>query len=68
VPALGFRCFRIQQFRISTMEIGQNSPADKPAAQGVRDRLPNRRPAVTIAFERGEAASPLGAALDRITP
>jgi hypothetical protein len=30
------------------MEIGQNVPADKPA----RNRLPNRRPAETIAFER----------------
>ena len=30
------------------MQIGQNAPADKPA----RNRLPNRRPAETIAFER----------------
>jgi hypothetical protein len=30
------------------MQIGQNAPADKPG----RDRLPNRRPAETIEFER----------------
>lgn len=30
------------------MQIGQNAAADKPA----RTRLPNRRPAETIAFER----------------
>jgi hypothetical protein len=41
-----------QQFRISTVEISQTVPVDKPAP-AVRDRLPNRRPAETMAFERG---------------
>src|SRR5438552_5896931 len=36
------------------MDIGQNSPADKPA-RAVRDRLPNRRSAVTTSFQRDGA-------------
>jgi hypothetical protein len=36
------------------MEIGQNAPADK-SAPAVRDRLPNRRPAISTSFERDGA-------------
>jgi hypothetical protein len=36
------------------MEIEQPARADK-AAQAVRDRLPNRRPAITFAFERNSS-------------
>jgi hypothetical protein len=52
------------------VEISQSGPVDKPAP-AVRDRLPNRRPAITSAFERdtaGKAASPIGHALDLVTP
>ena len=37
------------------MELGQNAPADKPAP-AVRDRLPNRRPAISTSFERDGAS------------
>jgi hypothetical protein len=36
------------------MDISQNSPADKPAP-AVRDRLPDRRPAISTSFERDGA-------------
>jgi hypothetical protein len=36
------------------MHMDENSPADKPA-QAMRDRLPNRRAAITTAFERDGA-------------
>jgi hypothetical protein len=52
--------FQISKFRISTMEIGQNAPADKPALRA-RDRLPNRRTSIhlvarTVALECGVVA------------
>jgi hypothetical protein len=46
--------FLDQQFRISTVEISQTDPVDKPVP-AVRDRLPNRRPAITSTFERDGA-------------
>ena len=36
------------------MDIGQNSPADKPP-KATRDRLPNRRSAISTSFERDGA-------------
>ena len=48
------------------MELGQNLPVRNVPA---RDRLPNRRAAITLTFERdgqGAAASPIGRALDLV--
>jgi hypothetical protein len=50
------------------MDLSENPVPDKPPP-AVRDRLPNRRSAISTSFERdirGEAASPIGAALDKI--
>jgi hypothetical protein len=43
-----------QQFRISTVAICETGPADKPAP-AARDRLPNRRAAISTSFERDGA-------------
>jgi ribonucleoside-diphosphate reductase alpha chain len=40
-----------QQIRISTVDLSQPGPVDKPAP-AVRDRLPNRRASQNIALER----------------
>src|SRR5437899_11565411 len=51
LPGSGFSLFsdRSPPQRSTTMDIGQNCPADKPA-QAVRERLPNRRACETQAF------------------
>jgi hypothetical protein len=62
-----------------TMDICEN-PVPHKSPSAVRDRLPNRRCAISTSFQRdgarfemterdirGEAASPIGAALDKIS-